>query len=164
MATSSIGGGSDNEMTIQRHAVGAETGFGLFVYRTDDGRFLTLDEASNELTRTMAEGLEGLPPENQVIDGGDVEEFLFESGIYGRVEVQGRVVAQYTDGWARWTDEQLREKVFPTSDHDDLEFEQWKVAQVRVGALTMVDVLQFVGYEDEDADEETVVTERLIID
>jgi hypothetical protein len=32
--------------------------------------------------------------------------------------------------------------------------------------LTAVDVLQFVGYEDEgeDADEETVITERLIID
>ena len=36
--------------------------------------------------------------------------------------------------------------------------------QVDAGTLTAVDVLQFIGYENEDAEEETVITERLIID
>lgn len=163
MATSESGGGSENALTIDRHAVDAEMGSGLFVYRTDDGRFLTLNEASDELTPAMAEGLVGLPPEDQVIDGGDVEEFILESGIYGIVEVSGRVVTKYTDGRTNWTNDQLREKVFPTSDHGDLTFDDWRAAQVDGGVLTTVDVLQFVGYEDEDADQETVITERLII-
>jgi PAS domain-containing protein len=159
-------GGADNELTIERRAADAELGSFTFVYRTENGRILTFDEAFDELTPQMAEGLEGLPPEDQVIDGGDVEEFIFESGIYETLTVEGRIVTQYTDGRTRWTNDQLREQGFPTSDHGDLSFEDWRAAQVDAGTLTAVDVLQYVGYEDEgeDADEETVITERLIID
>jgi hypothetical protein len=84
-------GGADTELTIERRAVDAELGSFTFVYRTDDGRILTFDEAFDELTPEMAEGLEGLPPEDQVIDGGDVQEFIFESGIYEPFRVSCRL-------------------------------------------------------------------------
>ena len=162
-------GGADNELTIPRS--GLATAMGCFVYRADDGRILTDNEAFDELTPEMEEGLaiaverEGLSSEDQVIDGGDVESFIFESGIYDVIEVAALVVTQYTDGRTRWTSDQLREQVFPTSDHSvDLSFEDWLAVQVDTGTLTAVDVLQFIGFEDEDADEETVITERLIID
>jgi hypothetical protein len=118
----------------------------------------------------MEEGLavaaerEGLSPEGQVIDGGDVESFIFESGVYEVVEVAAVVVTQYTDGRTRWTNDQLREQVFPISDHGALSYEDWLAEQVDADSLTAVEVLQFIGYENEDADEETVITERLIID
>lgn len=161
-------GGADNELTIPRS--GLATAMGCFVYRADDGRILTDNEACDELTPEMEEGLalaverEGLPPEGQVIDGGDVESFIFECGIYEVLEVAALVVTQYTDGRTRWTNDQLREQVFPVSDYGNLNFEDWLAAQVDAGTLTAVEVLQFIGYEDEDADEETVITERLIID
>jgi hypothetical protein len=161
-------GGADNALTIARSRLA--TAMGLFVYRADDGRILTDNEAFDELTPEMEEGLalaverEGLPPEGQVIDGGDVENFILESGIYEVVEVAALVVTQYTNGRKRWTNDKLREQVFPVSDHGDLSFEDWLAVQVDVGTLTAVEVLQFIGYENEDADEETVITERLIID
>ena len=161
-------GGTDNELTIPRSDL--VTAMGCFVYRTDDGRILTDNEAFDELTPEMEEGLaldverEGLSPEGQVIDGGDIESFIFESGIYEVVEVAALVVTQYTDGRMRLTNEQLREQVFPVSDHGNLSFEDWRGAQVASGSLAAVEVLQYIGYENEDADEETVITERLIID
>lgn len=90
-------GAPSDEPTIERSAVD----FALasdFVYRTDDGRILTFTEAFDELTPEMAEGLEGLPPEDRVMDGGDAEEFIFESGIFDRIEVEARIVPQYSDG------------------------------------------------------------------
>ena len=162
------GGGAQYELTIARSCLA--TAMGCFVYRADDGRILTDNEAFDELTPEMEQGLaldverNGLSPEGQVIDGGDVESFIFESGVYEVVEVAAVVVTQYTDGRTRWTDDQLREQVFPTSDHGDLSFEDWLAVQVDAGTLTAVDVLQFIGYENEEADEETVITERLIID
>ena len=161
-------GGADNEATIARS--GLATAMGCIVYRADDGRILTDNEAFDELTPEMEEGLaldverEGLSPEGQVIDGGDVESFIFESGIYEVIEVAALVVTQYTDGRTRWTNDQLREQVFPVSDHGNSSFEDWLAVQVDTGTLTAVEVLQFIGYENEDADEETVITERLIID
>jgi len=143
---------------------------GLFVYRADDGRILTENEAFDELTLEMEEGLaldverEGLSTEGQVIDGGDVESFIFESGIYEVIEVAALVVTQYTDGRTRWTNDQLREQIFQISDHGNLSFEDWLAVQLAGGSLATVDVLQYIGYENEDADEETVITERLIID
>lgn len=154
--------GGDSELTIERQAVAHELGLGNFVYRTDDGRIVTEGEAFDELLPQMEEGLKGLPPEGQVIDGGDVQEFIFESGIYETVTVQGRIVIQYTDGRTRWTNDQLREQVFPNSERGSLSFEDWRSAQVDAGRLTAVEVLQYVGLEDED--EGTVITERLIID
>ena len=160
--------GTDNASTIARSRLA--TAMGCFVYRADDGRILTDNEAFDELTPEMEEGLalaverEGLSPESQVIDGGDVESFIFESGVYEVVEVAARVVTQYTDGRTRRTIDQLREQVFPTSDHGDLSFEDWLAVQVDSGSLAAVDILQYIGYENEDADEETVITERLIID
>lgn len=153
---------ADNELTIARSALA--TAFGCFVYRTDDGRILTADEAFDELTPEIAKGLEGLPPEDQVIDGGDVESYIFENGIYKVAEVKAWIVTQYTDGRTRWTNDQLREQVSLSSDHGDVSFEDWLSVQLDAGALTAVEVLQYIGYEDEDADEETVITERLIID
>ena len=161
-------GGTGNELTIPRS--GLATAMGCFVYRADDGRILTDNEAFDELTPEMEEGLaiaverEGLSSEDQVIDGGDVESFIFESGIYEVVEVTARVVTQYTDGRTRWTNDQLQKRVFAVSDHGDLSFEDWLAVQVDAGTLTAVEVLQFIGYENEDADEETVITERLITD
>ena len=161
-------GATDNELTIARSRLA--TAMGYFVYRADDGRILTDNEAFDELTPEMEEGLaldverEGLSPEGQVIDGGDVESFIFESGIYEVLEVAALVVTQYTDGRTRWTNDQLREQVFPVSGHSNLSFEDWLAVQVDAGTLTAVDVLQFIGYENEDAEEETVITERLIID
>ena len=102
-------GGADNELTIARS--GLATAMGCFVYRADDGRILTDDEAFEELTPEMEEGLaldverEGRSPEGQVIDGGDVESFIFESGIYEVLEVAALVVTQYTDGRTRWTND-----------------------------------------------------------
>ncbi len=64
----------------------------------------------------------------------------------------------------RWTTDELRKQLFPNSDHGDLSFEDWPAAQVDSGTLTAVEVLQFIGFEDEDADEATLITERLIID
>ena len=58
----------------------------------------------------------------------------------------------------------LQERVFAVSDHGDLSFEDWLAVQVDAGTLTAVEVLQFIGYENEDANEETVITERLMID
>jgi hypothetical protein len=37
-------------------------------------------------------------------------------------------------------------------------------AQLDAGTLKAVDILQYIGYEDEDADEKTLITERRIID
>jgi hypothetical protein len=170
-STSEQARAADTELTIARSDLA--TAFGFFVYRTDDGRILTDNEAFDELLPEIKEGLEGLPPEDQVIDGldedqvidwVDVEGYIRESGIYELVEVKAWIVTQYTDGRTRWTNDQLREQVFPTSDHSDLSFEDWLAAQVDAGTLTAVEVLQYVGYEDEDADEETLITERLIID
>ena len=161
-------GGADNALTIARSRLATATG--LFVYRADDGTILTDNEAFDELAPEMEEGLAldvergGLSPEGQVIDGGDVESFIFESGIYEVLEVAALVVTQYTDGRTRWTNDQLREQVFPVSGHSNLSFEDWLAVQVDAGTLTAVDVLQFIGYENEDAEEETVITERLIID
>ena len=161
-------GGADNELTIPRSRLA--TAMGLFVYRADDGRILTDNEAFDELTPEMEEGLalaverEGLPPEGQVIDGGDVENFILESGIYEVVEVAALVVTQYTDGRKRWTNDKLREQVFPISEPGGLSFEDWLAAQVDACTLTAVEVLQFIGYGNEDADEEMVITERLIVD
>ena len=161
-------GGADHELTIPRS--GLATAMGCFVYRADDGRILTDNEAFDELTPVMEEGLaldverEGLSPEDQIIDGGDVESFIFESGIFEVIEVAAVVVTQYTDGRTRWTNDKLREQVFPISEPGGLSFEDWLAAQVDAGTLTAVEVLQFIGYENEDADEETVITERLIID
>jgi hypothetical protein len=62
-------GGRDSGLTISRADANRELGFGQ-IYRTDDGRILNFNEAFDELTPEMAEGLEGLPPEDQVIDGG----------------------------------------------------------------------------------------------
>jgi hypothetical protein len=161
-------GGAQNELTIARSRLA--TAMGLFVYRADDGRILTDNEAFDELTPEMEEGLaiaverEGLSSEDQVIDGGDVESFIFESGIYEVVEVTARVVTQYTDGRTRWTNDQLQEQVFAVSDHGNVSFEDWLAVQVDAGTLAAVEVLQYIGYENEDADDETVITERLIID
>lgn len=148
-------------LTIERSAVEAALAAD-FIYQTDDGRFLTFDEACDELTPAMAAGLDGLPPAEQVIDGGDVEEFIFESGVFGRIEVEARIITQYTDGHACWTSDQLREQIFPSSDRSDVNFAAWLAAEISAGSLTAVDVLQYVGYESEDADHETVITERLI--
>lgn len=38
------------------------------------------------------------------------------------------------------------------------------MASVDAGTLAAVNVLQYMGYEDEDADEETVIAERQITD
>jgi len=157
-------GGADNELTIERGDAETELGFGNFVYRTDEGRVLTRDEAFDQLTPAMAEGLEGQPAEDQVIDSADAEEFIFESGIFELLEAKALFVTQYTDGRKRWTNDQLREQVFQISGLGDLSFEDWLAAQVAAGTLTAVDVLQFIGYENEEADEETVITERLIVD
>jgi hypothetical protein len=168
MAVEIPNGGADSELTIARSRLA--TAMGCFVYRADDGRILTDNEAFDELTPEMEEGLaldverEGLSPGSQVIDGGDVESFIFESGIYEVLEVAALVVTQYTDGRTRWTVDQLREQVFPVSDHGSLSFGDWLAARVDEGSLAAVDVLQYIGYENEDADEETVITERLIID
>ncbi len=156
-------GGSDTDLTIERSVVELALASD-FVYRADDGRILTFEEVSDELTPEMAEGLEGLPAEEQVIDGGDVELLLMDSGRYESVEARGHIVTQYTDGRTRWTDDELREQVFPNADHGGLSFEDWRAAQLKAGTLTAVDVMQFVGYADEDADEETVIAERLIVD
>jgi hypothetical protein len=161
-------GSADNELTITRSRLA--TAMGCFVYRADDGRILTDDEAFDELTPEMEEGMaiaverEGLSSEDQIIDGGDVESFIFESGIYEVLEVTALVVTQYTDGRMRWTNDQLQERVFAVSDHGNLSFEDWLAARVDEGSLAAVDVLQYIGYENEDADEEKVITERLIID
>ena len=155
---------AEDWFTIERRFVEYELGCFNFVYRTDDGDFLTRSEAFDELTPTMAEGLEGLPPEEQVLDGADAEEFIFESGIYKLVEAEGRVVVQYTDGQTRWTDELLREQVFSTVDHAGVSFKDWLAGQLDAGTLKVVEILQYIGYEDEDADEETVITERVIVD
>ncbi|MEI8081790.1 MAG: hypothetical protein WCI74_08100 [Actinomycetes bacterium] len=160
MITEDPSGGTNNELAIERAAVDYALGY-PFIYRTDDGRFLTLDEAWDELTPDL---LAGLPAGEQVIDGGDVEALIFESGVFATIEVESQIVTQYSDARTRWTNDQLREQVFLTSDHGDLSFEDWLSAQVQAGVLKPVDVLQFVGYEDEDADEETVITERLIIE
>jgi hypothetical protein len=80
------------------------------------------------------------------------------------VEVTARVVTQYTDGRTRWTNDQLQEQVFAVSDHGNVSFEDWLAVQVDAGTLAAVEVLQYIGYENEDADDETVITERLIID
>lgn len=164
MVVGDTSGAPDNEFTIERSAVDAEVGLGNFVYRADDGRILTTGEAIDELTAEMSQGPLGLSPEYDVIDGGDVEELISESGIYATLEVEGRLVTQYSDGQSHWTNDQLREEVFPISDHGDLSFEDWRTAQVGAGNLTESDVLQYVGYEDEDADHETVIAERLIVD
>jgi hypothetical protein len=156
-------GGSDNELTIERSAVELALASD-FVYRADDGRVLTFEEAFDELTPEMAEGLEELPADEQVIDGGDVEMFLLESGRYESVEARGHIVTRYTDGLRRWTEDELREQVFPTADPGDLSFEDWRSAQVEAGMLKAVDVVQLVGYADEGTDEATVIAERLIVD
>lgn len=156
-------GGSHTDLTIERSAVELALASD-FVYRADDGRILTFEEVFDELTPEMAAGLEGLPAEEQVIDGGDVELFLLESGRYGSVEARGHIVTRYSDGRTRWTDDELREQVFPTADHGGLSFEDWRAAQLKAGTLTAVEVVQFVGYADEDDDEATVITERLIVD
>ncbi len=156
-------GGSDTDLTIERSAVELALASD-FVYRADDGRILTFEEVFDELTPEMAEGLEGLPAEEQVIDGGDVELFLLDSDRYESVGVRGHIVTQYSDGRSRWADDELREQVFPSADHDGLIFEDWRAAQLEAGTLTAVDVVQFVGYADEDDDEETVIAERLIVD
>lgn len=152
------------DSTINWQAAKAETGDLTSVYRTDDGRILTFDEVFDELTPELAEELEGLPPEKQVIDGGDVEEYIRESGVYESIDVEGRIVTHYTDGRTRWSADQLREHVFAASDGDGWSFEGWLAAQVDTGRLTAIDVLQYLGYEDDDADEQTVITERLIVD
>lgn len=156
-------GGSDTDLTIERSAVNLALASD-FVYRADDGRILTFEEVFDELTPEMAAGLEGLPAEEQVIDGGDVELFLLDSDRYQSVEARGHIVTQYSDGRSRWADDDLREQVFPNADHDGLSFEDWRTAQLKAGTSTAVDVVQFVGYAEEDADEETVITERLIVD
>ena len=156
-------GGSENELTIQRSAVELALASD-FVYRADDGRALTFEEAFDELTPEIAEGLEGLPVDEQVIDGGDVEMCLLESDRYQSVEARGRIVAKYSDGRRLWTEDELREQVFPTADPGQMSFEDWRATQFVAGALAAVEVVQFVGYADEDADEETVIAERLIVD
>ena len=93
-------GGSDTDLTIERSAVDLALASD-FVYRADDGRILTFEEAFDELTPEMAEGLEGLPAEEQVIDGGDVELFLLDSDRYESVEARGHIVTQYADGLRR---------------------------------------------------------------
>lgn len=156
-------GGLNNELKIERSAVELALASD-FVYRADDGRILTFEEAFDELTPEMAEGLEGLPAEEQVIDGGDVELFLLESGRYQTVEARGRIVTQYADGRRRWTDDELRQQIFPTADSGGQGFADWLSEQLKADTLTAVDVVQFIGHADEDADEETVIAERLIVD
>ncbi len=156
-------GGFENELTIERSAVELALASD-FVYRADDGRVLTFEEVFDELTPEMAEGLEGQPAEARVIDGGDIELFLLESDRYESVEARAHIVNQYSYGRSRWADDELREKLFPKADHDGLSFEDWRAAQLEAGTLTAVDVVQFFGYADEDADEETVIAERLIVD
>lgn len=152
------------DSTISRQAANCATGDFRFVYRTDDGRIITLDEAFDELTPEMAEGLEGLPPDEQVIDGAAVEEYIWQNGIYESIEVRGRIVTHYTDGQTRWSADQLRDHVYTTVDGDGLRFEDWLAAQVDTGRLMAVDVLQYLGFEDEDADVQIVISERLIVD
>jgi hypothetical protein len=151
-----------SELTVARSDL--ELAFCDWVYRTYDGRILTYGEAFDELTPEIAEGLEELPPEDRVINGGDVESYIRENGIYQLIDVKPWIVTQYTDGRTRWTSAQLSEQVFTTSDHGDSSFEDWLVAQLDSGALAAVEVLQFIGYEDEDADGQKLITERLIID
>lgn len=157
------GGAAGDNLTIKRSAVEAESGH-CFIFRDGD-RILTYNEAFDELTPEMAEGLQGLPAEEQVLTGADMEAYIFESGVYETVELTGdRVVTRYSDGRTRWTDDELREQVFPTADHGDLSFEDWRSAQLKAGTLTAVEIVQFVGYADEDDEEEKVITERLIVD
>ncbi len=163
MTTGNPTDGTDKELTIERAAVDHADGY-PFIFRTDDDRFLTLDEAWDELTPDLIAEVADLPADEQVIDGFDVEALIFEGGVFGTIEVETRIVTRYADGRASWTDDQLREQFFSTSDHGDSSFEEWLTKQVEEGALKPVEVLQFIGYKDEDAEDETVITERLIID
>jgi hypothetical protein len=147
------------DRVINRRAAEAATGDFTVVYRTDDGRILTFDEAFDELTPELAEGL---PPDVQCIDGGDVEEYILETGVYESIETEGRVVVHYTDGRKRWSAYQLREHILPASDDDGLTFEDWLAVQVHSGKLTAIGVLQYLGYDD--AEVQIVIDERLIVD
>lgn len=153
---------ADDELKVKRSDLALATYD--WVYRTHDGRILTYGEAFDELTPELAEALEGLPPERQVINGFDMEEYIRDNGVYQLVEVKSWIVTQYTDGGTRWTADDLRNRVFPSSDHGDLSFEDWLAAQIDARKLMAIEVLQFIGFEDEDADEETLIAERLIVD
>lgn len=152
----------ENDLTINRRDVPGN--LGCFVYRDGD-RILTCSEALDELTPELAQELEGLPDDEEFINGTDDDSFILEQGIYESVDiVDALVITQFTDGRTRWTNEEIRGQIFPTSDHGDLSFESWLAAQLDAGTLRAVDVLQFIGYEDEHADEKTLITERLIVD
>ena len=55
MVVDGTSGRADNALTIARSRLA--TAMGLFVYRADDGRILTDNEAFDELTPEMEEGL-----------------------------------------------------------------------------------------------------------
>jgi len=153
---------AESVLTVDRRDVAGN--LGCFIYRDGD-RILTLREALDQLAPELAEGLAGLSEDEEVIDESNVETYIFEQGVYESVDVvDALVITQFTDGRMRWTNEELREQIFPTSDHGHLSFESWLAAQLDAGTLRAVDVLQYIGYEDEDADEKTLITERLIVD
>ncbi|WP_041317002.1 hypothetical protein [Mycolicibacter sinensis] len=149
-----------DELTVRREDAKAEQGIGS-VYRTDDGRILTFNEVFDELTPEIAENL---PPGQTVIDGGEVLEWMVEGGSgYAPIDADGRIVTLYSDGRNRWTVDELRQQIYPAVT-SAASFDDWLSASVTAGDFRSVDVLQFVGYADEDSDGQTVLTERLILD
>ena len=160
-STSDRGVLTGNDLTIDRRDVASN--LGCFVYRDGD-RILTFSEALDELPPELAEEFEGLSDDEELFDEGGVGPFIVEQDLFESIDVDARVVTQFTDSRTRWTNEELREQIFPISDHGDLSFESWLAAQLDAGTLKAVDVLQYIGYEDEDADEKILITERLIVD
>ena len=123
-----------------------------------------------ELVEAVSEEAAAIPPEEAGwIDGEfNAGEYIIEaciSGMYGQMEVTGRIVTEYTDGTHRWTKEDLRVKVYQQKRQGDLGFDAWLTASLAAGDLRAVEFLQYMGQDFDGGDKpaEYVVMERRIV-
>ena len=154
-----------NRNPMGRAAGSSESGCVWMLYQ-DHGEWMTYEE----LVEAVSEEAAAIPPEEAGwIDGEfNAGEYIIEaciSGMYGQMEVTGRIVTEYTDGTHRWTTEDLPAKVYQQKRQGDLSFDAWLTASVTAGDLRAVEFLQYIGQDLDGGDKtaEYIVMERRIV-
>lgn len=155
-----------NRDTVSSAFAQSELGLILSLYR--DGReWMRYDE----LYRRVCDEAASVPAEEAAWRDGEfnAHEYIIEAclvGLYDTMNVDARIVIDYTDGKYRCSADALRTRIYPSQNSDNRTFDEWLSAALTAGRYRPVKFLQYVGNEYTDGDEslDQVVHERRIVD